>query len=134
MPGRPQAQQDKEATMLFLKSTSVTKAPGIYEVDVAAKPPGKTFGVFLATDPDNPPASVLDTLASLGFHNTYRQAYTHKDRGKVLDLHFQKNGTDLFNGWKADECEANLAAITALFDSVGIKITPRVMTLAEAYA
>ena len=55
--------------MLFLKSTNATKAPGIYEVDVAAKPPGKTFGVFLATDPDNPPHTVLAGLAELGFQN-----------------------------------------------------------------
>ena len=52
--------------MLFLKSTTVTKAPGIYDVDIAAKPPGKTFGVFMATDPDNPPAEVLAALASMG--------------------------------------------------------------------
>ncbi|MEO7493529.1 MAG: hypothetical protein ABIT83_15545 [Massilia sp.] len=120
--------------MLYLKSTSVTKAPGIYEVDVAAKPPGKTFGVFIATDPDNPPASVIAALAELGFNNTYKQSYTHKDKGKVLDLHFQKNGTDLFNGWKSEECAANLAAIDTLFGNVGVKVTPRVMTLAEAYA
>ncbi|TFW20285.1 hypothetical protein E4L96_10595 [Massilia arenosa] len=120
--------------MLFLKSTSVTKAPGIYDVDVAAKPPGKTYGVFMATDPDNPPQAVLAALTELGFHNTYRQAYTHKDKGKVLDLHFQKNGTDLFNGWKAEECEANLKAIHDLFGNVGITITPRVMSLAEAYS
>jgi len=120
--------------MLFIKSTSVVKAPGIYEVDVAAKPPGKTFGIFMATDPDNPPNGVLARLNELGFHNTFRQAYTHKDKGKVLDLHFQKNGTDLFNGWKAEECEANLKAIDDLFGSVGIKIVPRVMSLAEAYA
>ena len=120
--------------MLFLKSTSVTKAPGIYEVDVAAKPPGKTFGVFLATDPDNPPQAVLTALAELGFENIYQQNYIHKDKGKVLDMHFQKNGTDLFNGWKTDECAANLAAIDTLFGNVGIKIAPRVMSLAEAYA
>ncbi len=120
--------------MLFLKSTSVTKAPGIYEVDIAAKPPGKTFGVFLATDPDHPPAAVLATLAELGFENTYTSAYTHKDRGRVLDLHFQKDGTDLFKGWKTEECAANLAAIETLFGSVGITVTPRVMSLAEAYA
>jgi hypothetical protein len=120
--------------MLFLKSTAVTKAPGIYEVDVAAKPPGKTFGIFMATDPDNPPSAVLTALAELGFKNTYQQNYTHKDKGKVLDLHFQKNGTDLFNGWKTDECGANLAAIDTLFGNYGIKVTPRVMTLAEAYA
>jgi hypothetical protein len=124
----------KEASMLFLKSTFVTKAPGIYEVDVAAKPPGKTFGIFMATDPDNPPAAVLAALAELGFDNSYRQGYTHRDKGKVLDLHFQKNGSDLFNGWKTQECSDNLAAIDALFGNVGIQVTPRVMTLAEAYA
>jgi hypothetical protein len=120
--------------MLFLKSTSVSKAPGIYEVDIAAKPPGKTFGIFMATDPDNPPTALIEALLAMGFQNVYQQAYTHKDRGKVLDLHYQKNGSDLFNGWKADECSANLAAIETLFAGVGVKITPRVMTLAEAYA
>jgi hypothetical protein len=120
--------------MLFLKSTSVTKAPGIYEVDIAAKPPGKTFGVFMATDPDHPPRAVLTALAELGFQNIHQQSYTHKDKGKVLDLHFQKNGTDLFNGWKTDECTANLAAIDNLFGNFGITVAPRVMTLAEAYA
>jgi len=124
----------KEISMLFLKSTSVTMAPGIYEVDIAAKPPGKTFGIFMATDPNNLPAAVLAKLTELGFYNTKKQAYTHKDKGKVLDLHFQKNGTDLFNGWKTEECTANLAEIEALFATIGIKIAPRVMTLAEAYA
>jgi hypothetical protein len=120
--------------MLFLKSTSITKAPGIYEVDVAAKPPGKTFGVFLATDPDSPPTALLAALTELGFQGIYQQNYVHKDKGKVLDMHFQKNGTDLFNGWKADECASNLAALDALFGNVGIKVAPRVMSLAEAYA
>lgn len=120
--------------MLFLKSTTVTKAPGIYDVDIAAKPPGKTYGVFIATDPDNPPTDVLTALAGLGFVNTHSSGYTHKDRGKVLDLHFHKDGTDLFKGWKAEECEANLAAINALFGGVGITVAPRVMSLAEAYA
>jgi hypothetical protein len=120
--------------MLFLKSTALTKAPGIYELDIAAKPPGKTFGVFLATDPDNPPADVLSGLEALGFHNTHRQSYTHKDKGKVLDLHFHKNGGDLFNGWKSEECAANLAAVETLFAGVGLSVTPRVMSLAEAYA
>ncbi len=120
--------------MLFLKSTSVMKAPGIYDVDVAAKPPGKTFGIFLATDPDHPPGAVLAALAEMGYHNTRSQAYTHKDKGKVLDLHFQKDGTDLFKGWKTEECAVNMAAIEALFATVDIKITPRVMSLAEAYA
>lgn len=120
--------------MLFLKSTATTKAPGIYEVDVAAKPPGKTFGVYLATDPDNPPHSVLAALAELGFKGFYQKNYTHRDGGRVLDLHFEKDGTDLFKGWKAEECSANLAAIDTLFGHVGIAVTPRVMTMAEAYA
>lgn len=120
--------------MLLLKSTSVTKAPGIYEVDIAAKPPGKTFGVFLATNPDQPPGDVLAALAALGFRNTYRQSYTHKDKGKVLDLHFQKDGTDLFSGWKTEECAANLAALDQVFGSIGLHPVPRVMSLAEAYS
>jgi len=52
----------------------------------------------------------------------------------VLDLHFQKDGTDLFKGWKSEECSSNLAAIESLFSSIGITVTPRVMSLAEAYA
>jgi len=120
--------------MLFLKSTAMTRAPGIYEVDVAAKPPGKTYGVFLATDPDNPPHALLAALNELGFKGTYRKSYTHRDSGRVLDLHFEKDGTDLFKGWKPEECSANLAAIDTLFGNVGIAVTPRVMTMAEAYA
>ena len=120
--------------MLFLKSTTVTKAPGIYEVDIAAKPPGKTYGVYLATDPDNPPTDVIAALNAAGFVQTHSSGYTHKDRGKVLDLHFQKDGTDLFKGWKAEECEANMAQIAKIFGDVGIALTPRVMSLAEAYA
>ena len=120
--------------MLFLKSTALTKAPGIYEVDVAAKPPGKTFGVYLATDPDNAPEGVLGALAELGFKGTYQKSYTHRDGGRVLDLHFEKDATDLFKGWKPEECSANLAAIDSLFGTLGLKVTPRIMTMAEAYA
>jgi hypothetical protein len=120
--------------MLYLKSTAITKAPGIYEVDIAAKPPGKTFGIFIAVDPDNQPQEILTALADLKFLNTYQSRYTHKDKGKVLDMHFQKNGTDLFQGWKEDEREENLKQIAALFATIGITIAPRVMTLAEAYA
>jgi hypothetical protein len=120
--------------MLFLKSTTVKKAPGIYDVDIAAKPPGKTFGIFMATDPDHPPAQVLAELRALGFEETYSAGYTHKDRGKVLDLHFHKDGSDLFKGWKHEECSANLVLIDALFSGIGIAVKPRVMSLAEAYA
>jgi hypothetical protein len=73
-------------------------------------------------------------LAELGFRNTHQQSYIHKDKGRVLDLHFQKDGSDLFAGWKAEECSANLAAIDTLFGNVGIKVAPRVMSLAEAYS
>lgn len=120
--------------MLFLKTTAVMKAPGIYEVDVAAKPPGKTFGVYLATDPGNPPQAVLAELAELGFKGSYQKNYTHRDGGQVLDLHFEKDGTDLFKGWKPDECSANLAALNSLFGKLGIHIATRVMSMAEAYA
>ena len=120
--------------MLFLKTTAVMKAPGIYEVDVAAKPPGKTFGVYLATDPDNPPQAVLAELAELGFKGSYQKSYTHRDGGRVLDLHFEKDGTDLFKGWKPEEGSANLAALNSLFGRLGIQIATRVMSMAEAYA
>lgn len=120
--------------MLFLKSTAVMKAPGIYEVDIAAKPPGKTFGVFLAVNPDASPDAFLAALDKLGFQTTKMSPYTHKDRGKVLDLHFHKAGTDLFQGWKDTEREENLKQLTALFETIGITIAPRVMELAEAYA
>ncbi len=120
--------------MLYLKSTAVTKAPGIYEVDVAAKPPGKTYGIFMAIDPDNQPSAVLAELEQAGFKNTYQSRYVHKDKGKVMDMHFQKNGTDLFQGWKDNEREENMQHIERIFGAVGISITPRVMSLAEAYA
>ncbi len=120
--------------MLFLKSTMTMKAPGIYEVDIAAKPPGKTFGVFLAIHPDQTPTELLAALEGMGFKNTKISPYTHKDRGKVVDLHYQKDGTDLFHGWKDAEREANLSQLTALFATVGVAIVPRVMELAEAYA
>ena len=137
MSCRPFSAQDttrRECSMLFLKSTSISRAPGIYEVDIAAKPPGKTFGIFLATDPDHPPHALLGQLKVLGYENTYSSPYLHKDGGKVLDLHFQKDGTDIFKGWKTEECTLNLAAITVLFEEHGITIAPRVMSMAEAYA
>ena len=119
--------------MLYLKSTTVTKAPGIYDVDVAAKPPGKTFAVYIAIDPDRPPQAVLDKLGEMKFFLCSQKAYKHKDKGKVLDLHFMKKGSDLFDGWKDQEREENMKLIEALFSSIGISIVPRVMTLAESY-
>lgn len=120
--------------MLFLKSTSVSKAPGVYEVDIAAKPPGKTFNVYLATNPDKSPTALLAALSALGFEQVHQKGYTHRDRGQVLDVHFEKKGTDLFNGWTAAESVVNLAAIVSLFSEHGVTVTPRVMSLSEAYA
>ena len=119
--------------MLFLKSTSATKAPGLYEVDIAAKPPGKTFAVYLAADADQPPASLLSALTGLGFVVANEKDYTHRAGGKVLDLHLEKAGTDLFKGWTTEESAANLAALEKVFGDAGVTITPRVMSLAEAY-
>lgn len=120
--------------MLFLKSTSVSKAPGIYEVDIAAKPPGKTFGVYIATNPDQSPVALLGALALLGFEQVHQKGYKHRDGGKVLDVHYEKKGSDLFDGWSSAESTANLAAIASLFSQHGIETMPRVMSLSEAYA
>jgi len=120
--------------MLFLKSTSASKAPGIYEVDIAAKPPGKTFGVYIATNPDKSPAALLSALLALGYEQVHQKGYKHRDGGQVLDVHYEKKGTDLFNGWTSAESEANLAALTSLFAEHGVTIAPRVMSLSEAYA
>jgi hypothetical protein len=49
-------------------------------------------------------------------------------------LHFQKDGTDLFKGWKPEEAEANMAIINKIFSDIGVTVAPRVMSLAEAYA
>jgi hypothetical protein len=119
--------------MLFLKSTSAPKAPGLYEVDIAAKPPGKTFAVYLATDADHPPADLLGALQAQGFIVANEQTYTHRLGGQVLDLRLEKPGTDLFKGWTTEESAANVAALLALFSAAGVSVTPRVMTMAEAY-
>lgn len=120
--------------MLFLKSTSVTLAPGIYAVDVAAKPPGKTYGVFIAVDAENPPQELMAAIEALGFKKTVASPYIHSDGSKVLDLHYQKSGTDIFQGWKDSERTENLQAIEKIFSALDIAIKPRVMTLAEAFA
>lgn len=119
--------------MLFLKSTSAPKAPGLYEVDIAAKPPGKTFAVYLATDAEHPPAALLTGLQTLGFAVVNQQTYTHRAGASILDLQLEKAGSDLFKGWTSDESAANLAALTQLFAAAGVTITPRVMTMAQAY-
>jgi hypothetical protein len=118
---------------MFLKSTASSRAPGIYELDLAAKPPGKTFSVFLAIDPEQPPTAVLNALVQMGYHISKEQTYKHRTGGMVKDLQFEKDGTDLFKGWTADESAVNLSALDQLFSGIGVSLTPRVMTLAEAY-
>jgi hypothetical protein len=119
--------------MLFLKNTVASVAPGVYMVDVAAKPPGKTFGVYVAVDADNPPQQLISALEGLGFKRTLSSPYTHNDGKKVLDLHFHKAGTDIFEGWTVAERDANLQALQATFSSVSVTVEPRVMSLAEAF-
>jgi len=119
--------------MLFLKSTHTTVAVGVYQVDVAAKPPGKTFDIIVALDAESPPQSFLDRIEGLGFKQKQSSTYVHGDGRKVLDLLYQKPGTDIFQGWTSAEKESNLQAIETAFADFDIKITPRVMTLAEAF-
>lgn len=119
--------------MLFIKSTTKTIAPSIYAVDVAAKPPGKTYEIFLAVDADNEPAQFLQAIEALGFVRALASTYTHSDGKKVLDLHYRKSGTDIFDGWKDSERELNLKGIEEIFTSHGLEMKPRVMSLAEAF-
>jgi hypothetical protein len=119
--------------MLFLRNTHAPVAEGVYLVDVAAKPPGKTFDVIAALDADNPPQAFISALEGMGFTRSQTKTYTHGDGKKVLDVVYQKPGTDLFQGWTNAEKEANLAAIDAMLGSFSIKVTPRVMSMAEAY-
>lgn len=120
--------------MLFLKSTSATISPGIFAVDVAAKPPGKTFGIFIAVDADHPPQDLIAAIEGLGFKKTVVSPYTHNDGKKVIDFHFQKSGTDMFQGWKDSEREENLQALQKLFSPLDIELKPRVMTPTEAFS
>ena len=86
----------------------------------------------MAVDADSPPQALIDAIETLGFaKNT--SPYTHNDGKKVLDLHFNKAGTDIFQGWKESERESNLQAMQAVFTNAGIEIKPRVMSLAEAF-
>lgn len=119
--------------MLFLKNTSAPVAPGVYTVDVAAKPPGKTFMIYAAVDAENMPTSFLQAVEGMGFKQVHSQSYNHHNGKKIIDLHFQKAGTDIFEGWTNAEREANLQNITDVMAGFSIKINPRVMTLAEAF-
>jgi hypothetical protein len=119
--------------MLFLKSTSAPIATGVFAVDVAAKPPGKTFMIYAAVDASNPPASFIQAVEGMGFAQIHSAPYTHGDGTKVVDLHFQKKGSDIFDGWTDAERAANLEAIDKVLGEMNIKVTPRVMSLAEAF-
>lgn len=119
--------------MLFLRSTHNPVAEGVYQVDVAAKPPGKTFDIIAALDADNPPQAFISAIEGMGFKSAQSKTYTHGDGKKVLDVLYSKPGTDLFQGWTAAEKEANMAAIEKTLGSFNISFTPRVMSMAEAY-
>ncbi len=119
--------------MLFIKTTRTTIAPHVYAVDVAAKPPGKTFDVFLAVDGDQQPDEFLAAIESLGFTKAKAAPYTHNEGKKVMDLHYRKAGTDIFQGWKDCERDSNLKDLEQVFAGIGIQLTPRVMSLAEAF-
>ena len=119
--------------MLFLRNTHSPVAEGVYLVDIAAKPPGKTFAIIAALDADSPPQAFITALEGMGFKRTDSKTYTHGDGKKVLDVVYQKPGTDLFQGWTNAEKEANLAAIEAMLGGYNIQVTPRVMSMAEAY-
>lgn len=119
--------------MLFLKSTSAPVAPGVFAVDVAAKPPGKTFMVYVAVDAANMPATFIEAVEGIGFKQVFSKPYIHHDGKKIVDLHFQKAGTDIFEGWTASEKESNLQKLDEVLGGFNIKVSPRVMSLAEAY-
>lgn len=119
--------------MLFIKTTRVTVAPSVYAVDVAAKPPGKTFEILLAVDAEEEPSSLLEALEGLGFQKVAFNVYTHGEGKKVLDLRYKKAGTDIFQGWKDEEKEANLKELERIFSGIGIIVKPRIMSLAEAF-
>ncbi|RJF99322.1 hypothetical protein [Noviherbaspirillum saxi] len=119
--------------MLFLKSTAVPVAPGVFTVDVAAKPPGKTFMIYIAVDAANPPTDFIGAVEGMGFKQVLTKPYTHHDGKKIMDIHFQKAGTDIFEGWTDAEKNANLALMQEVLGKFDVSFTPRVMSLAEAY-
>ncbi|MGH8809661.1 MAG: hypothetical protein ACREX0_17445 [Noviherbaspirillum sp.] len=119
--------------MLFLKTTSAPVAPSVYAIDVAAKPPGKTFMIYAAVNATNIPTAFIEAVEGMGFKQVDQKAYTHSDGTKIVDLHFQKAGTDIFEGWTNAEKDANLEAMIQAFAGFNIKFTPRVMSLAEAF-
>jgi hypothetical protein len=128
-----QIHQKKGERMLFLKNTTTPVAPGVYAVDVAAKPPGKTYMIYAAVDAAEVPTRFIDAVEGLGFQQVQSKTSTHNDGKKILDLHFQKAGTDIFQGWTSAECDANLRQMSEVLAGFSIQVTPRVMSLAEAF-
>ncbi|TFW05512.1 hypothetical protein E4K72_11245 [Oxalobacteraceae bacterium OM1] len=119
--------------MLFLKTTSAPLAPGVYAVDIAAKPPGKTYALYAAVDAADMPAPFITAMEGIGFRQTHAKPYTHSNGTKIVDLQFEKKGTDIFDGWTDAERAANLQAIESVLGGFNIKAAPRVMSLAEAF-
>jgi hypothetical protein len=119
--------------MLFLKTTSAPISSGVFAVDVAAKPPGKTFMIYAAVDAADLPAPFIQAVEGMGFKQVNAAPYTHGDGTKVVDLSFQKAGSDIFDGWTDAERTANLQKIEEVMSGFDIKVTPRVMSLAEAF-
>lgn len=119
--------------MLFLKSTKIQLAPGVYAVDVAAKPPGTTFMIYAAVTAGEPPAAFIQAIEGMGFKQVLSKSYKHHDGKEVVDLHFHKPGTGIFEGWTPEEKATNLETMEKIFAGMNIKIEPRVMSLAEAF-
>jgi hypothetical protein len=119
--------------MLFLKSTSVQVTTGVFAIDVAAKPPGKTYMIYIAADAVDLPKTFIEAIEALGFKQVFSKPYTHQDGKKIIDLHFQKPGTDIFDGWTDGERAANLDAMEKMFAGFNVKVSPRVMPFTEAF-
>lgn len=119
--------------MLFLKNTAAPLVPGVYAIDVAAIPPGNTYMIYAAVDEADLPSGFIQAIEGMGFQQVKAKPYKHHDGKKIVDLHFQKAGTDLFQGWTASEKLANLETMGQVFSGLGIEFKPRVMSLAEAF-
>lgn len=119
--------------MIYIKSTAHPVAAGLYAVDVAAKPPGITFDVFLAVDADNPPTALIGAIEGLGFKTLHSAPYKHADGKNILDLQFRKKGSGIFEGWTDAERAANLQGIEKIFADLQVEYTPRVMKMTEAF-
>ena len=77
---------------------------------------------------------MIAAIDGLGFKKIVISPYTHNDGRKVIDLHFQKVGTDIFQGRKDSEREENLQALQTLFSPLDIELKSRVMTPSEAFS